>query len=814
MHPSGLRDRACPLFPSGAASVLRALFSVLCVFSSALSLPAQVITTVGTNVGIGTTTPSSKLHVNDATALTSFTGLAPGQVQIQIPNTNGNFAKLSFTQYDGQATAAIGMSFTGSGSKLHFGTSNNWGSGVTNTAMTIDYSGNVGIGTTSPSNLLYLRRTTVGNPGYNPVLGLGYDDAAVFGGTLGLRVVPGNPRQGLKLSSNLNLTFHSPVTNSNPAFQWQTGSVADETADANTVMTVTGAGNVGIGTASPDSLLTTYQNGRGQVNFYGTHGLSSGARSVFIQGSSDGVSIIGSTSLNASRGDFAIYTADAERIRVSTAGNVGIGTTNPANRLHIDGTTGTPTSIPLRVDVGDNGSIAVRGTSAISYVGYTVYKDAAQMWFTGREADNYVVRTGGGANVLTAENSGAVANTLYLKAGNVGIGTSNPLSRLHVQGIGRFGLNDAGTNNIGGILVASGTGVGGARQYWIGASNPTSHNNNMFQISDYDGSTNSPLLTIYGMHAGPAGGNVGIGTTTPGSKLTINGPTASAVGISFGNADAGITASRYVGITRSDVQTDLGTNSGFSGLEFGGPGSAAEGFLAFHTHDYGVASGERMRIDKSGNIGIGTTAPTQKLQFGLNAFIGLPGGSGSYVPVAWQRGYSGIILAGSSSADGASGWSHGSRLVNVDYGDGLNAEFDTVNASAWTNSALVISSRNGRQGNVGIGTGSPDYKLHVAGSVRATSFIANANTYADFVFQPGYRLAPLDEVEALIKEQGHLPDIPSETEARRDGIDVARMQAKLLQKVEELTLHLIRMEKENTRLRQRVDQLESAAAQP
>ncbi len=99
-------------------------------------------------------------------------------------------------------------------------------------------------------------------------------------------------------------------------------------------------------------------------------------------------------------------------------------------------------------------------------------------------------------------------------------------------------------------------------------------------------------------------------------------------------------------------------------------------------------------------------------------------------------------------------------------------------------------------GNVGIGTTTPSYKLTVSGSVRATSFIADVNTYADFVFRPGYRLAPLAEIEAHIAERGHLPGIPSEAEARERGVDVVDMQIRLLQKIEEITLHQIAQQKE------------------
>jgi hypothetical protein len=83
-------------------------------------------------------------------------------------------------------------------------------------------------------------------------------------------------------------------------------------------------------------------------------------------------------------------------------------------------------------------------------------------------------------------------------------------------------------------------------------------------------------------------------------------------------------------------------------------------------------------------------------------------------------------------------------------------------------------------------------------------------TWPDFVFADDYRLAPLSEVESHIKAKRHLPGIPSAAEVEQGGVSLGDMQAKLLAKVEELTLHLIRLEKENGDLRQRVQSLEAA----
>jgi hypothetical protein len=104
-------------------------------------------------VGIGTAAPQTKLHLSDQTAVSSFTGIKNAGLRIQGYNSPGNFALLGFSGYNNSYTgnlAQIGAKFTNSGSSLSFGTSKDYAAGITNTAMTIDYNGNVGIGTTTP----------------------------------------------------------------------------------------------------------------------------------------------------------------------------------------------------------------------------------------------------------------------------------------------------------------------------------------------------------------------------------------------------------------------------------------------------------------------------------------------------------------------------------------------------------------------------------------------------------------------------------------------------------------------------------------
>lgn len=90
------------------------------------------------------------------------------------------------------------------------------------------------------------------------------------------------------------------------------------------------------------------------------------------------------------------------------------------------------------------------------------------------------------------------------------------------------------------------------------------------------------------------------------------------------------------------------------------------------------------------------------------------------------------------------------------------------------------------------------------GTIRATEVKVEATPWPDFVFAPDYKLRPLHEVEQFIKQHNHLPDIPSNATVEADGIGLGEMNAKLLQKIEELTLYLIELKKENESLRKDV----------
>jgi hypothetical protein len=147
---------------------------------------------------------------------------------------------------------------------------------------------------------------------------------------------------------------------------------------------------------------------------------------------------------------------------------------------------------------------------------------------------------------------------------------------------------------------------------------------------------------------------------------------------------------------------------------------------------------------------------------------------------------------------------------------GSSLEFYSVNKgggyfaplSFKSNGDVVLASNiNAPSGNVGIGTTSPTEKLSVNGKIRAHEVKVETANWPDYVFSKGYTLTPIRDVERFIHKNGHLPEMPSAKDVETDGIDLGNMNAKLLKKIEELTLHLINLENKTEKQQKEIDAL-------
>lgn len=182
-------------------------------------------------------------------------------------------------------------------------------------------------------------------------------------------------------------------------------------------------------------------------------------------------------------------------------------------------------------------------------------------------------------------------------------------------------------------------------------------------------------------------------------------------------------------------------------------------------------------MPKGGNVGIGTTAPYSKLQ--ING-----AGSGNVDLVV-----NGRIVTGDTGQSGGI-WVNGSQTMFV----GQNS---TTTLGLYNNGAWRLIADNG--GNVGIGTTAPDSKLTVKGTIHTQEVKVdlNGSVAPDYVFEKDYPLTSLEGLKAYIDQNKHLPEVPSAKEMEVDGINLKEMNLLLLKKVEELTLYLIELKKEN-----------------
>jgi hypothetical protein len=245
-------------------------------------------------------------------------------------------------------------------------------------------------------------------------------------------------------------------------------------------------------------------------------------------------------------------------------------------------------------------------------------------------------------------------------------------------------------------------------------------------------------------------GYVGIGTTSPSTKLQV-------VGSGGSNVDA---------MVNGRIQT--GDGGGVGGIWLNSVQSLFIG--QFNTTNIGFFNNGQwpMVIDNSGRVGIGTTTPLYPLHVKSDdqqLTLQTTGAVNNRSLILFQDASG--VTRGSFGYHGADG--------SVRIGDGGGYRITMLQG-----------------GKVGIGTTTPDEKLTVNGVAHATRVKVDLTVPGpDYVFEKSYTLPTLKEVQSYIDENKHLPEVPSAIEMESKGIDVGEMNMLLLKKVEELTLYVL-----------------------
>ena len=607
----------------------------------------------GGNVGIGTTTPQSKLDVNLGNNETAsiggtistgtYAGLRFGYSE--AGNSNYRHSAIVFERDDasfGDARGNIHILNSPSGS-----TSADLG----DARLTILPSGNVGIGTTSPQRNL----TVVGAA----------DSAGDNSGIIQLNV-------GTGVNTDAKMTFGIMSNHSGYIHVVKPGSDVYPL-----ILNPTGAsgGRVGIGTTSPNTQLQINSATDPKIRLESNE---SGSKRLDLW--IDGGEAIGYIAADQSASQLAFRTAGTERIRIDSAGKVGIGTDAPA----------------YKVDV--NGDIRIRGTSGRLYFD-TLSAGASNFVGTINNYETVVASGRGSAGFGVFGNSNirfgfgttrdSSETDLYISNsdGKVGIGTTSPSLKLDVHSGSTSDIIKLRNNN-GQIVIGK-----------------TANLASIDLASDADlrirhGSTVSGYFD--------ASGKVGIGTSSPGKKLEVS--------VGSSNTDG-------IRITGSSANTSLIiNNTGSNGVAWdisstGAGHGYGEGALHF-----GVGFGTpKMKITSAGNVGIGRTDPGYVLDVK---------GTGSTLARFLSASDDALvrIIANNYGTEADARLFLGENDVygmTVEYDGNANIGYIGMNDNVQPNLAYskrIQMSRSGTEtafmaGNVGIGIASPNVKLAVDGQL-------------------------------------------------------------------------------------------------
>ena len=768
------------------------------------------------NVGIGTTNPAVKFHVQGSNLMATFRNSSTSADQ---------YTQLEFIAGSRDAYIWLGNQNTTSwagdgGLNIYTGTGNMDFWTAATQRMRITSGGNVGIGTTSPARILELYQS-------EPYL----------------RFNPTTVAAPYLLGAADGKFYFTPEATSIPTMTLSSGNVGIGTTSPNAKLHIAAAA---LGTSTNDYVLNSiHYNSNGNSEDLEIKSVRESAGNDWTYGGKRIQLRIDSTYMGymqfngygnqagISFGTGTTVTAPGnvtERMRITNAGLIGIGTTNPNAKLHIsngdssytlygpNATWGSYLYVGAGISVISNGVAQVittngnlhldSGTSQNTYINsysqtstYINPQGGNVSIGTFTPSARLTVTRGAQSDTITVGNSAVYAygsdvglaigqyasgpygtwlqsirtdNTTFPlslnpSGGNVGIGVSSPQERLHVDGNLRLGTNptinwlsntlniQTATDAIGVVRINGSTSYSPRFEIW--------NANNAANVIFFDAGGNSFINT----------GNFGVGTASPSARLDVNGGDGTPAGEQFAAVIKGHSGGNrtlyFDGGSNASVWWGSGNTPQFAIDSLSGGGGT------FWTHTGGNWS-ERMRITSAGDIGIGTTTPSQKLevngralvnQFQYTKAINYTGGDLNSLTTAGFYDGEGMSNAPNSgwfwvtveTYSGDNNWIHqtatsfgslntanevytrvrsgGSWGAWKQLGDAGSVSGTTNYVAKFTSGTAIGNSQIFDDGTgVGIGTTSPGAKLHVSQPSANTIFrLGNNASYDQFIYFNG-----------------------------------------------------------------------------